>query len=80
MTVIRAAQFLDGGIVHCYDKDGKKIAITIETSVRSFVETKLKKKQIDDRTTIYARGEKKTVAILKKELGIGSFWRWLFKN
>ncbi len=79
MPVIRAAQFLKNNVVHCFDKDGKKISVTLETSVRGFIETKLRKKQIDDTTKIYADNRIATVAELKKQLGIGSFWSRVFK-
>ena len=71
---IGSAQFLDKGIVHCVTKDGKAMRPLLETSVKDFVETKLRKKQINDTTIIFANGQKKTVKELKQEFGMNSWW------
>ncbi len=71
---IGMAQFLDKGVVHCITKDGKPMRPLLEVNVRSFIETKLKKRQIDERTVIFANGQKKTVKEFKKELGMDTVW------
>ena len=79
MASIRAAQFLPGGTVHCFDGRGQKIEEIVEPSVKVFIESNLKRGRISDTTRIYTKtGQIATVAELKKQLKIGGFWASLF--
>ena len=77
-TQIRAAQFLNKEAILCVGADGKRVEIAREPSVKAFIETKLKRGQINDTTVIYHQGKVETVAALKKQLKIGGFWARLF--